>query len=156
MSLDWVEHLWSALRTKYASVFNEAQAQGVQLSTVRQENGKLILRGTAPSLEAANKVWDEIKRINPSLDDISAHFSITPSATPKATSSQSGFEGVENPPAESGAQTYTVKSGDTLGSISKQFYGNSKGYRRIFDANQSQIQNENFLKIGQELTIPMD
>jgi LysM repeat protein len=149
-----------ALKTKYASVLQEAQAQGVQLSTVRYENGKLVLRGTAPSMEAANKVWEEIKRINPSLDDISAHISVTPSAVPPRASSgpssaaQSSSGGVENTPADSGAQSYTVKPGDTLGSISKQFYGNSKEYMRIFNANQDQIQNRNVLKIGQELTIP--
>ena len=143
-----------ALRTKYASVLQEAQAQGVQLSTVRYENGKLILRGTAPSMEAANKVWEEIKRINPSLDDISAYISVTPSSVPQASSPQSSSEGVEKTPAESGAQSYTVKRGDTLGAISKQFYGNSQEYMRIFNANQSQIQNKNVLRVGQELTIP--
>src|SRR5262245_15107167 len=143
------------LKTKYASVFQEAQAQGVQLSTVRYENGKLVLRGTAPSMEAANKVWQEIKRINPNLDDISAYISVTPSSmVPQTSTPQSSNEGVETTPAEPGAQSYTVKRGDTLGSISRQFYGNSKEYMRIFNANEDQIQNKNLLKVGQELSIP--
>jgi len=145
-----------ALRNKYASVLQEAQAQGVQLSTVREENGKLILRGTAPSLDAANNVWAEIKRTNPNLDEISAYLSVTPSSASQAAPTQSTSERVENTPAESDARSYTVKPGDTLGSISKQFYGNSKDYKRIFNANQSRIQNQNLLQIGQELTIPMD
>ena len=64
---------------KYRSVIDEAQAQGVRISVLGQQNGKLVIKGTAPSLEAANKVWDEIKRINPSMDDIVADFPVNAS-----------------------------------------------------------------------------
>jgi hypothetical protein len=65
------------LKTKYQSVIDQAQAQGVQITSLDQQNGKLTIKGTAPSLEAANKVWDEIKKINPSMDDIVADFPVT-------------------------------------------------------------------------------
>ena len=68
------------MRTKYDSVFRVAQEQGVQFSDVHQEGRTLMIVGTAPSLEAANKVWDEIKRVNPRLDDIVANFAVMPSA----------------------------------------------------------------------------
>ena len=55
----------------------------------------------------------------------------------------------------SGSQNYTVERGDTLGSISKHFYGTTKDYMRIFNANRGTIENENLLRPGQELTIPM-
>jgi Bacterial protein of unknown function (DUF937) len=66
------------LRAKYQSVFDEARAQGVQLQSVSvdHQNGRLLVRGTAPSFEAANKVWDQIKRVNPSMDDITADFQV--------------------------------------------------------------------------------
>ena len=64
------------LKTKYQSVINLAQAQGVQISRLDQQGGKLFIKGTAPSLEAANKVWDEIKRVNPTMDDIVADFPV--------------------------------------------------------------------------------
>jgi LysM repeat protein len=145
-----------ALRAKYQSVFREAQAQGVQLSSVRVQDGKLVLQGTAPSLEAANKVWAEIKRVNPGLDEIVADFSVASSLAPALTPPESSSEAAESGTAESSTQTYTVKAGDTLSSISKQFYGNAKDYTRIFDANQKQIGNKNVIKIGQELMIPMN
>ena len=65
-----------ALKKKYQSVLDQARAQGVQITTLDQQNGKLVIKGTAPSLEAANKVWDEIKSVNPSMDDIIANFPV--------------------------------------------------------------------------------
>jgi hypothetical protein len=68
-----------SVMAKYRSVIDEARAQGVRLSTLEQQNGKLVIKGTAPSLEAANKVWDQIKRVNPSMDDIVADFQVNAS-----------------------------------------------------------------------------
>jgi hypothetical protein len=65
-----------ALKKKYQSVIDQARVQGVQITTLDQQNGKLVIKGTAPSLEAANKVWDEIKSVNPSMDDIIANFPV--------------------------------------------------------------------------------
>ena len=64
------------LKDKYQSVIGAAQAQGVRISSMTSENGKLVITGTAPSVEAANKVWDQIKRVNPSMDDIVAKFAV--------------------------------------------------------------------------------
>ena len=64
------------LKYKYQSVINTAQAQGVRISSMTYENGKLVITGTAPTVEAANRVWDEIKRVNPSLNDIAANFTV--------------------------------------------------------------------------------
>jgi hypothetical protein len=65
-----------ALTTKYQSVIDEAQAQGVRISSLGEQNGKLVIRGTAPSIEAANNVWNAIKNINPAMDDIVADFPV--------------------------------------------------------------------------------
>jgi hypothetical protein len=64
------------LKDKYQSVIGAAQAQGVRISSMTYENGKFVITGTAPSVEAANKVWDEIKRVNPSMNDIVAKFTV--------------------------------------------------------------------------------
>ena len=174
-----------ALAAKYQSVIEMAKTQGVQISNLTAQDGKLILQGTAASSDAANKVWDEIKRVNPTMDDIIADIKVDTSSlaqpvSPSAEYSQprnaepssaepgskeempTGSEGalprakptVPESATESGSQTYVVKSGDTLGTISKQFYGNTRGYTRIFDANTSQLKDPNSIEVGQKLEIP--
>jgi len=131
-------------KMKYQTVIQQVQIQGIQLANLHQQDGKLFIKGRAPSLEAANKVWDEIKKINPRLDDIVADFPVDPSL---ASTSQ--------PKAQpSRPQTYTVKPGDTLSKISKQFYGNSNDYMRIFNANKDKLKDPDQVQAGQELKIP--
>src|SRR5262245_23878468 len=132
-------------KMKYQSVIQQVQAQGIQLANLHQQDGKLFIKGRAPSLEAANKVWDEIKRINPRLDDIVADFPVDPSLA--STTAQPKAQG-------SRPQTYTVKAGDTLSKISKQFYGNSNDYMRIFNANKDKLKDPDHIQVGQELKIP--
>jgi nucleoid-associated protein YgaU len=51
---------------------------------------------------------------------------------------------------------YEIKSGDTLGKISKQFYGKSSQYMRIFEANREIISDPNKIYPGQKIRIPLD
>lgn len=62
------------------------------------------------------------------------------------------------PPAEevSKDEFYEIKSGDTLGAISKQFYGKSSQYMRIFEANREIISDPNKIHPGQKIRIPLD
>ena len=51
-----------------------------------------------------------------------------------------------------GYQTYTIKKGDTLGSISKKFFGTTTKWKLIAETNN--ISNPASIKIGQVLEIP--
>jgi nucleoid-associated protein YgaU len=52
-------------------------------------------------------------------------------------------------------KTYTVKAGDTLSSIAKEFYGDPDLYERIYKVNKTTIGDDpDVLKVGQELKIP--
>lgn len=51
-------------------------------------------------------------------------------------------------------RTYTVERGDSLSSISRKFYGSSKYYKLIFEANRDIIPSEKALRPGQVLKIP--
>jgi hypothetical protein len=68
---------FESLKSRYRSVIQEANNQGVQISKLQERDGKLFIEGTAPSTEAANQVWNEIKRIDPNLDGIMANFRIS-------------------------------------------------------------------------------
>jgi len=51
-------------------------------------------------------------------------------------------------------KTYTVKSGDTLGKISKEMYGKSSLYNKIFEANTPMLKDADHIYPGQVLKIP--
>ncbi len=57
-------------------------------------------------------------------------------------------------PAAGGARTYTVKKGDTLYSISKQFYGSGAKVQEILAANKAKLKSANDLSPGMVLNIP--
>jgi nucleoid-associated protein YgaU len=56
--------------------------------------------------------------------------------------------------APSAQRTYTVVRGDSLSKIAKQFYGDAKQWRKIFDANKDKIKNPDLIQPGWVLTIP--
>lgn len=54
-----------------------------------------------------------------------------------------------------GAKTHTVKKGDTLWLIAKNYYGNGSLWPRIYEANKAVIGgNPNLIRPGQTLVIP--
>ncbi len=59
---------------------------------------------------------------------------------------------VEN--VEPEAQFHTVVSGDTLGKIAKNYYGNAMKYPVIFEANKPMLTNPDKIYPGQVLRIP--
>jgi LysM repeat protein len=134
------------LRQKYHSVLNMADQQHIRFVNLHVQDNKLFIKGIAPSEEAKNKFWDQIKMVNPSGDDITADISVEASRAQAATVGG----GSQN------AQTYTVKSGDTLSKISKQHYGDANEYMRIFYANRDKLNDPDKIQVGQQLAIPPD
>jgi nucleoid-associated protein YgaU len=53
-----------------------------------------------------------------------------------------------------GEQAYTIEKGDTLSSISKRFYGKSKYWSKIFEANRDTIDNADKIYPGQTIKLP--
>jgi nucleoid-associated protein YgaU len=52
------------------------------------------------------------------------------------------------------AKFYTVKSGDSLSKIAKEFYGDPMKYPSIFEANKPLLSDPNKIYPGQVLRIP--
>ena len=108
---------------------------------------KFILRdpltyGVSKSYESAEQakgdVWSAIQAADPAHADVALDLVVDPTTAPP-------------PPA---AQTYSVRSGDTLSKISKQFYGDANKYMKIFDANRDTLSDPDKIKPGQVLKIP--
>ncbi len=137
------EKRFSELKKKYETVLTTADQQHVQFQNLHVQDNKLFIKGTAPTEEAKSKFWDQVKLVSPTQDDITAEISVDSS---RAQGAAVG--------GGSGGQTYTVKSGDTLSKISKQLYGDSNEYMRIFYANRSTLKDPDKIQAGQQLTIP--
>ena len=135
------------LKQKYQSVLNMADQQKIQFQNLHVQDNKLFIRAVAPSEDAKNKFWDQIKLVNPNADDITADISVDTSRAMGAAAGGGGGQA---------GQTYTVKAGDNLSKISKQFYGNANEYMKIFYANRDKLQDPDKIQAGQQLTIPAD
>jgi nucleoid-associated protein YgaU len=135
------------MKQKYSSVLTTVQQQQVQLSHVHIQDNKLFIQGTAPSEQAKNKVWDQIKLVNPNwAQELTADITVDPNAKP---------EQVQGAAVSGGPQrTYTVKPGDSLSKISKELYGNAGEYMKIFEANRDVLSDPNKISPGQTLKIP--
>ena len=59
---------------------------------------------------------------------------------------------VATPSAES--KFYTVKSGDSLSKVAKEFYGDANQYNKIFEANRPLLKDADDIYPGQVLRIP--
>lgn len=140
------------LKQKYQSVVNAMQQHQVHLQNLNMQGDKLFMRAEAPSQEAKNRVWDQIKMVDASYPDLIADIKVNETAQtaqiPRTQTAGAGIGGGQ------GTRTYTVQSGDTLSKISKQFYGNANQYMKIFEANRDKLQSPDRIQIGEELKIP--
>ena len=141
------EQRFNTLKQKYTSVLNAADQEHIQFQNLHVQDDKLYIKAIAPSDEAKNKFWDQIKLVNPNADDVTADISVD--STRAMGAAAGGGQG-------SGAQTYEVKSGDNLSKISKQFYGDANEYMRIFYANRDNLNDPDKIQVGQRLVIPPD
>lgn len=132
------------MKAKYQSVLNFIQSQGVQLQNLNMEGGKLLIRATAPSADLKNRVWDQIKLVDPNASDLIADIQ-----APAAAAAAAG-----GGPSTPAVRIYTVQAGDSLSKISKEFYGDANKYMTIFNANKDKISDPDKVKIGTELIIP--
>jgi nucleoid-associated protein YgaU len=126
------------LKQKYDGALKMMTDKGIRLHNLHVQDNQLFMRGTAPSEQAKGEVWSAIQAADPAHADVALDLVVDPTTAPP-------------PPA---AQTYSVRSGDTLSKISKQFYGDANKYMKIFDANRDTLSDPDKIKPGQVLKIP--
>ena len=142
-------------KQKYQPALTLMKQLGVQIQNVNMEGNKLLIRGVAPSSDIKNRIWDQIKLIDAGYSDLTCDLSVSqdqrqpvaqqPGATMTAGAAAGGGQNQRH---------YTVKSGDTLSKISREFYGDANQYTKIFNANRNILRDPNTIKPGQELIIP--
>lgn len=122
------------IKAKYQSVLDLGEKLNIKDGDVKEEGGKLKVKGIAATPYHKNLLWDEIKKVggeNP--NDIMADIQVAD---------------------ESVYARHTVASGESLSKIAKHYYGNAMKYNAIFDANRNLLSNPDVIHPGQELVIP--
>lgn len=122
------------MKAKYQSVLDLGEKLAIKNGDVKEENGKLHITGTAKNQYEKNLLWDEIKKAggeNPA--DLVADIKVEDTSV---------------------YANHTVASGETLGKIAKQYYGNASKYNAIFEANTNILKSADVIHPGQELVIP--
>jgi nucleoid-associated protein YgaU len=108
------------------------------------QGDKLYIRASASSPDVKNRIWDQIKLVDPSYSDLIADIQAPQTAAAAVGGSTSGTS----------TRTYTVQAGDSLSKISKQFYNDPNQYMRIVQANSDQISDPDKIRPGMKLNIP--
>ncbi len=100
---------------------------------VEQDGERVVLKGKAKTRAEAEKAIVAAGN-TPGIGEVESHIDI----------------------ADEPAQTnfYTVKSGDTLSKIAKEFYGDAMKYPAIFEANKPMLSDPDKIYPGQTLRIP--
>jgi nucleoid-associated protein YgaU len=125
------------LRDKYSYAIQTAKDLRMQ-GAAEERDGKLYFKGTTQTQEEANKIWDAIKTIPDWKTEVVADIQATGGASANAAT----------------PQTHTVKAGDTLSKIAKQYLGDANAYMDIFNANKDQLKDPDKIQPGQVLKIP--
>jgi hypothetical protein len=129
------------LKLKYGPAVVLMKDLGVEILSVNMQGNKLYIKGLAPTQQAKNQVWDEIKIIDEKYEDLICDISVEALPAP-----------APQPPAR--MKTYTVQKGDTLSKIARVCYGDASKYNVIFDANKDILKDPNVIHPGQVLNIP--
>lgn len=121
------------LMDKYKDLFQLANTIGLKDPDVKEEGGKLKLKGTTEYQLEKNLLWDNIKTHSGWEQEVAADIRV----------SRTDVYGV-----------HTVAAGDTLSKLAKRYLGDAGRYMELFNANKGTLSDPNLSKVGQTLTIP--
>ena len=121
---------------------------GVRNLEVEFDQGVVGLSGECESGAAMQKCVLLAGNVEGVIDVYANKMTIRPPAGGEAKK--------EEEPAEEPVEFYTIRSGDTLSKIAKQYYGDAMKYPRIFEANREVIQDPDKIYPGQRIRIPLD
>lgn len=97
---------------------------------------------------------DSTGTIESSWEDPAPVDSVDWTAAERATTSSPPVVPASSAPTALPGRTHTLRKGETLMGLARQYYGNASGWRTILEANRDKIQDPNKIYVGQVLVIP--
>ncbi len=137
------------LKAKYQNVLGVIQQVNGHLENVNMQGDKLYLKAEVANEDAKDKIWNQIKQIDPAYSDLTADITVNSALPQPAPQVQAQAAGSTQP-----QRTYQVQAGDSLSKIAQQFYGKATEYNKIFEANRDKLDNPDHVRAGQTLVIP--
>ena len=122
-----------ALKEKYQELMTLAAKLDIRGLEVREEGGKLLIKGTTTYPLEKDLFWDRIKQYPDWQKELTVDI----------RAERSDIHGM-----------YTVQPGDTLSKLAKVHLDDAKRYMEIFNANKDVLKDPNMIKVGQKLVIP--
>ena len=134
------------------STLEERAAAPAGISTMPAVPSPAVLAATAPLTPAApvamvQETTTAPATVAPAVPDAASPAKAAPK--PEAKDAPAGSADAAKFP-----QAYVVQQSDTLSSLAQRFYGSSKAWRKIYQANSAKLPNPDRLSAGMELTIP--
>jgi nucleoid-associated protein YgaU len=117
------------LNQRYQSVLEIFEKEGAVIEAVYLTGGRLRLRATAVSEASRTRIWNALRFVEPVYPNVDPEISV-----------------------RRGEQTYIVRPGDDLSTISQHFFGDVNHRSQIAMANSS-VDPDRIL-VGQRLKIP--
>lgn len=114
------------------------------------------MQSQAKSINLYGLKWMQqlsLEKISPHDPDFGSYYTIAISGSNFSIEAQKALDRLAKVAPE-GFDIYQVVDGDTLGKISRKFYGDDSKYRVIFEANLNVIKDINKIYTGQILFIP--
>lgn len=121
------------LNQKYAALAETAAKLGLTGFDMKEEGGKLTVRGTSQFQLEKDLFWDKLKSFPNYEQEVVADI----------RAERTDVHGY-----------HVVQSGETLSKIAKIHLDNANRYMEIFNANKDQLSNPDLIKPGQKLLIP--
>jgi nucleoid-associated protein YgaU len=118
---------------KYRDLFELANEIGLKDPDVKEEDGKLQIKGMTHYQLDANRLWDNIKSHPRWAEEVVADIQ----------AERGDVYGI-----------HTVTKDDTLSLLSKKYLGDARRYMELFEANKDALSGPNIIKVGQKLRIP--